>query len=125
MKVTVIKDSVIYQQTIYKEGQSFDCDDAIATSLLERGYVSVKGGEETAKALADAGIETLDVPFNREQLEEMDRTELIALAKDLGLKASGKNSEIIERIVEFHEIEEIENNDEELGEMPDTGMPEE
>ena len=122
MKVTVVKDSVIYNQTIYKKDESFECDDAIAISLLEREYVSIEGGEEVAQALTDAGIETLTVPFERAELELLDRAELVQLAKDLGVKANGKSEEIIERILEVHVDEEEDS--ESTDDMPATGMPE-
>lgn len=36
--------------------------------------------------------------LSREQLKEMDRKQLQALAKEMGVSAAGKNEEIIERI---------------------------
>jgi hypothetical protein len=37
--------------------------------------------------------------LDRTQLESMERNNLVALAKELGVKASGKSAEIIDRIV--------------------------
>ena len=37
--------------------------------------------------------------LDRAQLEEMKRNDLLALAKDLGVSASGKSAEIIDRIL--------------------------
>lgn len=46
--------------------------------------------------------------LDRAQLEEMKRNDLVALAKDLGVSASGKSAEIIDRIL----AEEVEAPDE-------------
>ena len=39
MNVKVIKDSVIYKNEIIKIGKVFDCEEAVAKSLIDRGYV--------------------------------------------------------------------------------------
>lgn len=130
MKVTVIKDSVIYEQKIYKKDESFELDNEVAISLLERGYVQIEGGEEVAEALKEAGVDTISVPFQREELEAMEYKEVVALAKDLGLNAGGKKAEIIERILEFHadeeagDDEELADGESESDELPQTDMPE-
>ena len=123
MKVKVVKDSVIHGQKIYKTDETFELNDDVAISLLERGYVEIEGGEEVAKALAEKGIETLNVPFEREQLEAMDYKELAQLAKDLGVKVSRKKDELVERILEFHADEEVAGETE-SDELPNTEMPE-
>lgn len=124
VKVTVIKDSVIHRQQIYKINDSFMLDDKVAVRLLEDGYVSIEGGEEVAEVLAEAGIETLDVPFQKNQLEEMEYAEVVQLAKDLGVKASGKKTDIIERILESQSDDEVIEDDADCDEAPNTGMPE-
>lgn len=111
MIVTVIKqsESVIYNGKIYSCGQSFDVDDLIGKSLMERGYVSVNGEspvteEETKKESC---------------LQEVPYTELKKLAASLGLPANGKKEELIER------ISAVENESESgTDELPNTDMPE-
>ena len=124
MEVKVIKDSVLYNQSIYKKDETMIVDDKIAVSLMERGYVQIEGGEEISQLLEDEGVETLDVPFDKEQLEKMDYKEIVQLAKDLDIKASGKKEEIIERLLESN-VEDDEFLNEELSddELPNTDMP--
>ena len=124
VNVTVIKDSVIYDQKIYKKGESFDLDEKMAISLMEREYVYITGDEKVAEVLAENGVDTISIPFERAELELMEHKEIVQLAKDLGLKASGKKAEIIERILEFHAEEEFADDEAEDTEMPNTDMPE-
>ena len=65
MKVTVIKkqESVIYNGKIYRYNDSFEADEAIGKSLMERGYVAI-----TAAAPAD------EMPV--EEAEDSDSEEL-------------------------------------------------
>ena len=132
MKVTVIKDSVIYNGVIYKEEQSFEACDAIAESLIERGYV---------KEITEAPIMTGNL--DRNQLEEMSYPELKRLASQMGLSANGKKDELIARIcavevdveVEGDNTDDDENaapdenvgdteGDNSNGDLPNTSMPE-
>lgn len=124
MLIEIIKEneSVIYQGSIFKKGDVLKMDDAVAASLMKRGYVAaVKAetiavepdAEETAEENQIAGH------LDREQLEEMTYQELKKLAADMGLDANGKKAELIERIVA-----ETVYVDAEDCEMPDTSMPE-
>ena len=125
MKVTVIKDkeSVIYNGKIYGKGDSFDADDLIAKSLIERGYVSASSSEEEGEAVVHTG--TLD----ESQIKEMSYPELKKLAAEMGLDASGKKDELIARIcateigVEADAVVDPEG-EESSDEMPNTDMPE-
>ena len=70
--------------------------------------VEVKKGEEGIysaidKAKAMSGGSGPD--GGRAALEELSRADLVALAKRLDVKANGKNTEIISRIVEASEIQ--------------------
>lgn len=128
MKVTVIRDSVIHAQQIYKVGDSFELDDDVAISLMDRGYVSIIGDEGTVEVLEEKGVTTMNVPFERADLELMEYRELVTLANELGLKVGRKKKdEVIERILEFRadeEVEEIAHDEEsETDELPNTDMP--
>ena len=97
MKVTVIKDSVIYQQKIYRVDEVIDIsDDETAKSLLDRGCVAVDvpQWQEIAPEIDEADLH--DIEYTAESLAEFDRKELQQIAKELGVKASGTNEEIIE-----------------------------
>ena len=125
MKVIVIKDSVIHGQRIYKTGEAFELDNAVAQSLIERGYVTpeIHQPEDLPSNSDEEPIGGIE--YSREELAKFDRKELQRLAKNLGVKASGTNEEIIERVAELHAVEETAD-DEELGEdeLPNTSMPE-
>lgn len=124
MNVTVTKknESVIYNGKIYSHGQSFDVDDVIGKSLMERGYVSsaeVKDEEELQDAVADS-----------DDLDKMSYPDLKSLAAQLGLDAKGRKDELIERIRAHAEAAPEEHDDlddsapEESDELPNTDMPE-
>lgn len=89
MKVTVIKknESVIYNGVIYSKGQSFEADDLIGKSLIERGYVEAVGDTETHTTHLDA-----------EQLKGLSYHELKKLASNMGLDSSGKKVDLIARL---------------------------
>ena len=126
MKVTVTKEneSVIYNGTIYSHGQSFDVDDAIGKSLMERGYVS-----DASSDAASGGnlLETLSYP------------ELKKLAAEKGVAATGKKEDLIARILAAEAEDEYEADEEqdaaedeepkaaedesEADELPNTSMP--
>ena len=121
MKVTVTKknESVIYNGNIYGHGQSFDVDDVIGKSLIERGYA--------ADAAADAAGE-------KDSLEAMSYADIKKLAAEKGVAATGKKEEIIARLRaaeeedesadESNEDETAEEEDESADELPNTAMPE-
>lgn len=129
MIVKVIKEneSVIYNSTIYKYNESFEADDAIAASLIERGYVeaisapAVPVEEDTVADEAELIEGTLD----ENALEGMTYAELKHLAAEMGLDATGKKADLIERIsaqevtVEKEAIVEEES----AGDLPNTDMP--
>ena len=121
MKVTVIKDSVIYKGIIYKVNDTFDADDAIAISLEKRGYVT--------PAIEVVNIETVDdeVPstghLDTEDLENMTYQDLKKLASELGVSADGKKADLIERISAV-EVEVPSDAVVEEEELPNTSMPE-
>lgn len=133
MKATVInkEESVIYQGNIYRYGDSFEVDDSIGKSLIERGYIK---GETDNSDLFDED-EVCDV---KAELEKMSYPQLKAYASKLGVSASGKKEELIARILEFlaedenedeTDFEEVDgkdsDEDEEPGdELPNTSMPE-
>lgn len=119
MNVTVTKEneSVIYNGKIYSHGQSFDVDEVIGKSLIERGYV----------AAADAVCA-------EKSLEDLSYAELKKLAADMGVSATGKKEELIDRIrsaseedeaeTEAEEEQESEEGEADAEELPNTGMPE-
>ena len=121
MKVTVIKDSVIYKAIIYKVNETFDADDAIAIALEKRGYVT--------PAIEVGNIEIVEdeVPstghLDKGQLEDMSYQELKKLASDLGVSADGKKADLIERILAV-EVEIPSDAVVEEDELPNTSMPE-
>ena len=125
MKVIVIneKESVIYNGEIYKFGHSFDVDEVIGKSLIERGYVT---SEEVGEAEMHTGY------LDADEVREMSYPELKKLAASLGLPTNGKKDELVERILEAgatapeDEDEEEEEADEtpDSSDLPDTGMPE-
>ena len=93
MKVIVTNknESVIYNGVIYKHEDAFEADDAIAKSLIERGYV-----KEVTTEADEAEVKT--GYLDKAQLEEMPYPELKRLAAQLGLDATGKKADLIERI---------------------------
>lgn len=120
MLITVIKDSVIYNGKIYtKDDKPFEANDAIAKSLIERGYVKEANGE---------GQEP-------QSLDKMSYQELKKLASEMGLSANGKKEDLIERITasQTNDVEDEDDAEEDSdgisGEatsdnLPNTSMPE-
>lgn len=125
MIVTVIndKESVLYNSVFYGCGESFEVDDTIGKSLIERGYVA-----EIDEA---------------KDIKDLSYPELKKLASQMGLSASGRKEDLIARIsaaevdnsAEDDKSEDNENAAQEenldgtdsenaAGEMPDTNMPE-
>lgn len=123
MLIEIVKSSVIYGLEIKKLGDQFECDNAIAKSLIARGYAKEVGAvneqPETGK-------------LDPAQLEEMSYTDLKALAKDLDISTKGTKAELIARIAEVEvelgeELETVDENEEEnedFDELPNTSMPE-
>ena len=127
MKVLVVKDSVIYQGQIYKTNTSFDLDDVLAKELIKNGIVVAYGNEKEEKVAVEDSQEeqkaTVEGKISKEMLEEMKYQELKKLASDMGLDASGKKEELIERISKETVEVEVEAEEEEE-ELPNTSMPE-
>lgn len=127
MKVIVISknESVIYDGKIFKLNDTFEADDAIAASLIERGYVAeaiapvpVEGEvEDPAPSVTDEADEA-DSIEESDGLEEASYTELKKLAASMGLPSNGKRVELIARIRAAGETEDTE------AELPNTAMPE-
>lgn len=114
MNVTVIKDSVIYNGKIYAKDESFEANDLIGKSLIERGYVAEV---DEAKVLTGH--------LDKTQLEEMSYNDLKALASQMDLSAKGSKAELIERICGAEvSVDEDAVDEETTDEMPDTSMPE-
>ena len=112
MNVTVTKEneSVIYNGKIYTHGMSFDVEDVIGNSLMNRGYVSVTSQE---------------APAPENDLEGLTYAELKKLAAERGVEATGRKVDIIARLRGIEAAdEEAEDLDEEADELPNTGMPE-
>lgn len=133
MYVNVIKEneSVIYHGKIYGHGASFEVDEAIGKSLVERGYVVCIGDE----AKMQTGY------LDADQLGEMSYPDLKRLAAQMGLDATGKKDELIARIcgveIFYEEETNAEDNDVDTeaedsdadadvedSELPQTSMPE-
>ena len=130
----IVKESVIYKGVIYQIGDHIEVDDVIGASLLARGCIK-EYSEATVKA-----------KWNKEDLETWKMGELKRLAAELGIEATGKKAELIEKIcaveVEIPEeaivnvdengvpVDEVvtdenqEAPEEESEEGPNTGMPE-
>ena len=122
MKVTVIKndESVIYGGNIYKCGESFEVDDLIGKSLMERGYVAAEGESQTESGHLDEA-----------QLRAMPYPSLKRLAADMGVSAVGDKETLIARICAVEVDCEAPSDDEEefedeepSDELPNTDMPE-
>lgn len=133
MKVLVVKDSVIYQGQIYKTNTSFDLDDVLAKELIKNGIAvsySNKKEEVVAESASEDSpeeqkeVKTVTVTFDKESLEEMKYQELKKLASDMGLDASGKKEELVERIA--NELVEVDTDEvaEDEEDLPNTSMPE-
>lgn len=126
MKVTVIKEneSVIYNGEIYRHGESFEVEDAIGESLMDRGYVS----EDFPVAEDEA--EEQEAAVESGELGEMSYADLKSLAAQLGLDAKGRKDELIERIRAHAEnrpdedAADLNDADESADELPNTDMPE-
>lgn len=131
MKVIVIKksESIIYNGEIYKYDDTFEVDDAIGKSLIERGYVNeVTYPEPLPEAEAEAEAEIVEGYLDTKDLEGMTYAELKHLAAEMGLDATGKKADLISRIsgeavnVEAEAV--LEEEAEEADELPNTNMPE-
>lgn len=133
MLIKVIKDSVIYRGVIYPLDKEFECDDAIAESLIGRGYVEpVRGFYEEEELENEVTSDNEEVKGHLDPTdlaENYSYQELKKLASDLGVSANGKKEELIERICSVEvgyspdavvEVEEEEESDE----LPNTSMPE-
>jgi len=124
MNVTVIKnnESVIYDGKIYSHGQSFEVDDLIGKSLMERGYVAMSIPDSVIEATTspDGEGNTDDVSI-KASLENASYTELKKMAASMGLNANGKKTDLIARIIG---AEQDTEEDEALGDLPNTDMPE-
>lgn len=125
MKVTVTHptDSVIHNGVIHKFGQSFEVEDSIGKSLMERGYVAAEG-----EAMEEAHLD-------RAQLMAMPYASLKRLAADMGLSSIGNKEALVSRICDAtvycepqSEVEEdsVEGDDLEdtADDLPNTSMPE-
>lgn len=113
MNVTVTKknESVIYNGKIYSHGQSFEVDELIGKSLMERGYVSEAAQEP---------------PAGENPLEGLSYAQLKKLAAERGVAATGKREELIARIAEAENdaAEEQDDTEEATDDLPNTDMPE-
>ena len=123
MKVIVINknESVIYNSKIYREDDTFEADDVVAKSLIERGYV-----KEVTSPDAEAEAEVQTGYLDKSQLEDMSYSSLKRLAAQMGLDATGKKPDLIARISaeEVTVGEETEAEAEETdGDLPNTAMP--
>lgn len=112
--VTKENESVIYNGKIYSHGQSFDVDDVIGQSLVDRGYVSVTAQEATAGG---------------NPLEELSYAELKKLAAERGVAATGKKDELMARLMgnnkpDESDCEAEDDVEESADELPNTDMPE-
>lgn len=118
MLTRVIKkgESVVYDGKIYSFGDDFEVDNAIGKSLIERGYVTEIGGSAnpSEEEIIDVDYEEVAESNEVKDVSEMSYPELKAYASELGISASGKKTELIERINEALATDEL----------PDTSMPE-
>ena len=115
MFIKVIKDSIIYKGEIKALNKEFECDNAIAASLIERGYAEAVGEVDEAKLVGH---------LDPADLETYSYQELKKLAADLGVSANGKKEELIERIAALEVEVEAEAVLDELpeGEEPAEGI---
>lgn len=128
----IVKESVIYKGKIYRKNDHIEIDDKVGASLVKRGCIIEYSEAETVKG-----------NWDKEDLKTWKVAELKELAAELGIEATGKKEELIEKICEVEveipvnetiteeEIEEIQNASEEDhdedsddGDGPNTGMPE-
>ena len=120
MIVTVIKknESVIYGGKIYTSGQSFEVDESIGKSLIERGFVALASPPSSPKTEENDG--------DSSDLHEKSYAELKKLAGQMGISANGKKDELIARIESAREEVEAEAGEEEdfSDDLPNTDMPE-
>ena len=123
MKVTVTHktESVIYNGIIYRNGESFDVEDVIGKSLMDRGYVS------STAPVEEAEMQTGYLDEN--QVNGLSYPDLKRLAAQMGLDATGKKEELVARIcaeevgIEDDAAVEAEE-DEAADDLPNTDMPE-
>ena len=125
MKVIVINknESVICGGKIFRENDTFEVDDVVAKSLIERGYV-----KEVTNTDTEDEAELKTGYLDKNELEEMSYSELRRLAAQMGLDATGKKTDLIERIsgeeVTVGDETEAEDEAEEAdGDLPNTAMP--
>lgn len=123
MNVTVIKnnESVIYEGKIYSHGQSFEVDDLIGKSLMERGYVAISVSESVDEVTTPSDDEDNTDDVSIASLENAPYTELKKMAASMGLDSSGKKKDLIARIIG---AEQNTDEDEPLDDLPNTDMPE-
>lgn len=126
IKVINDKESVIYRNQIYIFGDEFEIEDTdVAMSLMERGYVeAVTDSPELYPEVETASVEA------EGSLEEMSYQDLKKMASEMGIDASGKKNELIERIRNhvanstIDETTDDEDPEEIVDEAPITSMPE-
>lgn len=137
VKVINKSESVIYGSKIYGYEQSFEVDEIIGKSLIERGYVEQAGGvvrEEDAGAkgeqVADDVAETHTGYLDEAQIASMSYQDLKRLAAQMGLDTKGKKDDLIARIcaeevkVDDEAVAEDETTEgETAGDLPNTSMP--
>lgn len=127
MIIKVIKDSIIYRGEINALGTEFECDDAVAKSLIERGFAtptSVVITNEIEEDTVEEKVIEHKSFLDAEQLEnEFSYQELKKLASDMGLSAKGSKAELIERIT-AEEVGYELPEEADCEEMPNTDMPE-
>lgn len=118
MIVTVINksESVIYDGKIYGYAETFEIDSIIGKSLIERGYVATADKEESQEIPSMENViteqnETAD-------LNDLSYSELKRIAAEKGLSATGKKTDLIDRILS------AENAEGTTDDLPDTSMPE-
>ena len=123
MEVTVIKESVIYNGKIYKEGDCFTADDSVAKSLAERGYVAEVGAAEPNQ---EATVFEAEMVNEEIRLEDMSYSELKRVAAQKGISAKGSKSELIARIAQNNvaDFEDGISGEATSDDLPNTSMPE-
>ena len=128
MKVTVIKpdESVIYGGKIYAHGESFEVNDLVGQSLVERGYVAAEGED-----VQEEEVHHDEAHLDEAQLRGMAYSALKKLAADMGVSAVGDKETLIARICAVEaeceapsDVDEAPEAEEAADDMPVTDMPE-
>ena len=126
----IVNESVVYNGSIYKKNDIMNVDDAVGASLVKRGVITAfeeTEEESVEEFIEEKSVETVNGKWDKEDLKTWKVAELKELATELGIDATGKKEELIEKICADKAeipVDAIITEEEAIEELPNTSMPE-